>query len=184
MKLVEEPMPGLKLIEPTVFEDQRGYFYESYSQQKFKDLGIDVDFIQDNQSMSQAGVVRGLHFQAPPHAQDKLIRVIKGSVLDVAVDIRKGSPTYGQAYSVEVNESNKLQLFVPKGFAHGFATLADETIFFYKCSNLYNKPSEGGVLWNDPALSIDWRVETPILSEKDHLNPKLSDFESPFVYEK
>lgn len=184
MKVVEEPMPGLKLIEPTVFEDQRGYFFESYNDDKFKELGIDVTFIQDNQSLSQANVVRGLHFQAPPHAQDKLIRVIKGCVLDVAVDVRKGSPTYGQVYSHEINETNKLQLFIPKGFAHGFATLEDQTIFYYKCTNLYNKESEGGVLWNDPDLNIDWKVANPILSEKDHHNPKMADFDSPFTYEK
>ena len=158
MNLIEEPIEGLKLIAPNVFEDDRGYFFESFQKDKFSAIGIDVDFIQDNQSLSQSGVVRGLHFQAPPFAQDKLVRVIKGAVLDVVLDIRTSSPTYGQVYSAMLTEENKHQLFVPKGFAHGFATLADNTIFYYKCSNNYNKSSEGGVIWNDKDLAINWQV--------------------------
>ncbi|MAX81114.1 MAG: dTDP-4-dehydrorhamnose 3,5-epimerase [Crocinitomicaceae bacterium] len=183
MKLLEEPLPGLKVLQPQVFEDDRGYFYESFNAEKMKDLGIDVPFVQDNQSLSQKGVVRGLHFQAPPHAQDKLVRVIKGAVLDVVLDIRKGSPTYGQTFAVELTEKNKLQFFVPKGFAHGFSTLEDNTIFFYKCSDFYNKASEGGVLYNDPSLRIDWKANSPTLSAKDTEHPLLKDFTTPFIYE-
>ncbi len=183
MKLINEPMPGLKLLEPTIFGDDRGYFYESYNQEKFRELGIPEVFVQDNQSFSQQGVVRGLHFQAPPFAQGKLVRVLQGAVIDVAVDIRLGSPTYGQTYAIELTDENKLQFYLPPGFAHGFSTLAPNTIFSYKCTNYYNKASEGGILWNDPDLAINWEVENPILSDKDIILPELQKFKSPFTYE-
>jgi len=183
MKLINEPMPGLKLLEPTIFGDDRGYFYESYNQEQFRELGIPEVFVQDNQSFSQQGVVRGLHFQAPPFGQGKLVRVLHGAVIDVAVDIRVGSPTYGQTYTVELTEANKLQFYLPPGFAHGFSTLAPNTIFSYKCTNYYNKASEGGILWNDPELAINWQVDNPILSDKDIVLPQLQHFKSPFTYE-
>ena len=182
MKVIAEPLPGLKLIQPRIFEDPRGYFYESYNKDAFKNIGIDVDYLQDNQSLSQKGVLRGLHFQNEPFAQGKLVRVIKGSVLDVAVDIRKGSPTYGQHYTVELNEENKLIFWVPTGFAHGFATLKDDTIFSYKCTNVYDKASEGGIMWNDPDLDIDWKTSNPVLSEKDKINENFKNFKSKFEY--
>lgn len=159
-------IPDLKLIHPAVFEDPRGYFFESYNFDRFSEAGIEDHFVQDNQSLSQTGVLRGLHFQVGEFAQSKLVRVIKGAVLDVAVDIRKGSPTYGKHLAVELNEKNKLMLYVPIGFAHGFLTLSDDTIFTYKCGSVYNKSSEMGIMWNDPELMIDWKVENPLLSEK------------------
>lgn len=180
MKIIDTPLAGLKIIEPRVFEDKRGYFFESYSKQAFADAGIQTEFVQDNQSMSMAGIVRGLHFQAPPHAQAKLVRVIKGAVIDVVVDIRKESPTYGQSFSIELTEENKTMLMIPEGFAHGFSTQADYTIFSYKCSALYNKASEGGIIWNDKDLEIDWEVQDPIISEKDEVLPAFADFVSPF----
>lgn len=143
-------------------------------------MGIQEEFLQDNQSLSQKGAVRGLHFQAPPFAQGKLVRVARGAVYDVIVDIRKDSPTYGQHFGIELNEENFTMLWIPVGFAHGFSTLRDNTLFQYKCTQVYDKASEGGLLWNDPELKIDWMTETPILSEKDKLNPKLADFTSPF----
>lgn len=160
------------VIKPAVFEDDRGYFFESFHKQKFYELtGIDVEFVQDNQSKSNRGVLRGLHFQTGEHAQAKLVRVIKGRVLDVAVDLRQNSPTYKKVFTVELNETNKLQLFIPRGFAHGFAVLEDHTIFCYKCDNYYNKDSESGVIYNDPSLKIDWGLpeEEIVLSEKDKL---------------
>lgn len=170
------------LIKPTLFGDDRGYFFESFHQQKFDEfLGSEVRFVQDNESKSSKGVLRGLHFQAPPHAQGKLVRVVKGSVLDVALDIRKNSPTYGQHVSFVLSEENKLQAYIPEGFAHGFVTLEDNTIFQYKCTNWYNPSSEGSILWNDPALNIQWNVEEPVLSAKDKLGQLLADFNSPFV---
>lgn len=180
MKISNTPIEGLLIIEPKVWEDGRGYFFESYNRARFGEQGISKEFVQDNQSLSQKNSLRGLHFQAPPYAQAKLVRVIKGSVLDVAVDIRKDSPTYGQSYSLELNESNMLQLYVPEGFAHGFRALEDETLFFYKCSALYNKASERGILWNDPDLNIDWGIREPVLSEKDSSQPLFKDFVSPF----
>lgn len=168
------------IIQPRVFEDKRGYFFESFNEKAFADAGINIDFIQDNQSLSGAGILRGLHFQAPPFAQAKLVRVIKGAVIDVAVDIRKDSPTYGQHFSIELNENNKTQLLVPAGFAHGFVTLEDNTIFSYKCSNLYNKESEGGILWNDKDLGIQWNIADPVISEKDEILPAFKDLVSPF----
>lgn len=180
MQIIKEPIPGLKLLKPTVFGDQRGYFFESFNAEKMHDLGISDRFVQDNQSMSQKGVLRGLHFQAPPHAQAKLVAVLQGKVIDVVVDIRSASPTYGQTCKVELSAENKLQLYVPIGFAHGFATLEENTIFSYKCSNFYNQPSEGGILWNDPDLNIEWGIENPILSDKDQVNPLFKDFKTPF----
>ena len=165
---------------PDVYKDDRGYFCESYNKQRFIDVGIDYEFVQDNQSLSQKGALRGLHYQAPPQEQGKLVRVVNGSVLDVIVDIRKDSPTYGSHYSVELNEENMIMLWIPPGFAHGFSTLADNTLFQYKCSALYHKLSEGGILWNDPELNISWQVDHPIVSEKDKLLPFLKDFKSPF----
>jgi len=180
MKIIETPLKGLLIIEPQVFKDERGYFYESYNQEKFFKAGIRDVFVQDNQSLSQKNVVRGLHFQHPPYAQAKLVRVIKGSVYDVVVDIRKDSPTYGQSFGIELTEENFLMLYVPIGFAHGFATLQDNTIFAYKCSAFYNKTSEDTILWNDPTLNIDWKVQNPILSEKDKRGKLFQHFQSPF----
>jgi dTDP-4-dehydrorhamnose 3,5-epimerase len=180
MKIIETPLKGLLIIEPQVFKDERGYFYESYNQEKFFKAGIRDVFVQDNQSLSQKNVVRGLHFQHPPYAQAKLVRVIKGSVYDVVVDIRKDSPTYGQSFGIELTEENFLMLYVPVGFAHGFATLQDNTIFAYKCSAFYNKASEDTILWNDPTLDIDWKVQNPILSEKDKQGKLFQHFQSPF----
>ncbi len=183
MKVVDEPVPGLLVLEPNVFEDKRGYFFESYNQSAFKAIGINDEFLQDNQSLSvHKGVLRGLHFQAPPHAQAKLVRAIFGSVYDVVVDIRKGSPTYGEHFGMVLSEKNKATMYIPAGFAHGFVTLEENTLFNYKCSNLYNKASEGGIMWNDKDLNIDWNVDNPILSDKDNLNPSFADFDSPFVY--
>ena len=175
---------GLKVIEPAVFGDARGYFMETYNYNDFKAAGIPEVFVQDNQSASKKGVLRGLHFQKPPFAQSKLVRVIKGAVLDVAVDIRKGSPTFGQHVAVELTEDNHRQFFIPRGFAHGFSVLSDEVIFQYKCDNFYAPQSEGAIAWNDPALKIDWRIPTEkvILSEKDKHHPLLADAEWLFDY--
>jgi dTDP-4-dehydrorhamnose 3,5-epimerase len=180
MKIIETKIPDLKIIEPTVFSDDRGYFFESYSYEKLKNLGIDRLFVQDNESKSQKGVLRGLHFQNPPFAQAKLVRVVKGSVLDVAVDIRQNSPTYGQHICVELSEQNKRMLYIPEGFAHGFLVLENDTIFSYKCSQFYHKDSEGSLLWNDEILNIEWGFEHPILSEKDKVSPKFSEFKAQF----
>lgn len=170
----------LFIIKPTVFEDNRGYFYESFNKKKFSFLPETFEFVQDNQSKSQKNVLRGLHFQSPPFAQAKLVSVIKGAVLDVVVDIRKNSSTYGKHFSIELTEQNKFQLFVPVGFAHGFKTLENDSIFFYKCSNYYNKESEGCILWNDNSLNINWDVTNPILSEKDMMGIEFKNFISPF----
>lgn len=175
MKIRQTGISGLIVIEPDVFGDSRGYFMESFSCRKFMELtGIDVDFVQDNESKSSYGVLRGLHFQRPPHAQSKLVRVVSGRVLDVAVDLRAGSPTYGKHYAVELSGENHLQMFIPKGFAHGFAVLSDEAVFQYKCDEYYAPQSEGGVAWDDPDLAIDWQIplEDVRLSEKDRNNPE------------
>jgi len=184
MKITETDIKGLLVIEPRVFDDPRGYFYESYNKSKFREAGIDADFVQDNQSLSQKGAIRGLHGQADPFAQGKLVRVINGSVIDVAVDIRKGSPTYGKYVSVELSGDNKLQLWIPSGFLHGFSTLEDNTIFTYKVNNYYNKESEIGVIWNDPDLAIDWGIakNEALLSPKDELLPAFKAFQSPFNF--
>jgi dTDP-4-dehydrorhamnose 3,5-epimerase len=182
MKIIETAIKGVLIVEPRVFDDARGYFYESYNKRRFTEAGIDVDFVQDNQSLSQRGAVRGLHGQADPFAQGKLVRVIQGKALDVAVDIRKGSPTFGKHISVELSGDNKLQLWIPAGFLHGFATLEDDTIFTYKVNNYYNKESEIGVIWNDPDLGIDWGIpgNEVLLSPKDELLPAFKSFQSPF----
>lgn len=180
MKITSAPIQDLLIIQPQVFEDDRGYFFESWSKKIFENNGLDFDFVQDNQSMSHRGVLRGLHFQAPPFAQGKLVRVIKGSVLDIAVDIRANSPTYGKHFSIELNESNKTMFFIPPGFAHGFLTLADNTIFYYKCTHYYNKSSEGTILWNDNQLGIDWKISNPLVSEKDKSGTSFKDFITPF----
>lgn len=180
MEVIETKIKDLLIIKPRVFADPRGYFFESYNETTFKQNGITANFMQDNQSLSSTGVLRGLHFQAPPYDQGKLVRVITGAVLDVAVDIRKKSPTYGQHVTIELTEENKTMFYIPSGFAHGFLTLRDNTIFSYKCTNVYNKTSEGCILWNDSDLKINWNVENPILSEKDILGSSFKDFNSPF----
>lgn len=181
MKVLDTPIDGLVLIQPPVFGDHRGYFLESYNSDTFRSVGIDAEFVQDNESCSSAGVLRGLHFQHPPHAQGKLVRVIRGSVWDVAVDIRKDSPTYGAHFGVELSGDNKLQLWIPPGFAHGFYTLEDDTIFAYKCSALYHKASEEAILWNDADLQINWPSQgTPLVSEKDEQATPFSRFTTPF----
>lgn len=180
MKVENTDIEGLLLIKPNVFKDERGYFFESFNKDKFLHAGITSEFVQDNQSLSQKGVLRGLHFQNPPFEQGKLVRVIKGAVLDVALDIRKNSKTYGNHYAVELNETNQFMLWIPPGFAHGFLTLEDDTIFSYKCSNIYNKSSEDSILWNDPTISINWGIESPLLSEKDKTGKLFQDFISMF----
>lgn len=180
MEVIETGIKDLVIIKPRVFEDGRGYFFESYNKTTFHNAGLKMDFVQDNQSLSQKGVLRGLHFQNPPHAQGKLVRVINGAVLDVAVDIRKNSPTYGKHYTIELTEKNKLMFYVPEGFAHGFLTLEDNTIFSYKCTNVYNKASEGCILWNDTSLGINWNVKDPIMSPKDLEGTLFKDFVSNF----
>lgn len=183
MEIVKTPIEGLLVIKPDVFADNRGYFFETYNEEKFRQLGLRTDFVQDNESCSSKGVVRGLHFQAPPFAQAKLIRVVRGSVLDFALDIRRGSPTYGRYFSVKLDDKEKNMFFIPEGFAHGFLTLEDDTVFSYKCTALYNKQSERGLLWNDKKLNIDWTIAEPILSDKDKLWGKFDEFTSPFDYD-
>ncbi len=182
MKIETTNIEELLVLTPRVFEDDRGYFFESFSHETFCDAaGHQVHFVQDNESKSKKGVLRGLHFQKPPFAQGKLVRVIKGAVLDVAVDIRQKSPTYGKHFSIEISEVNKKAFWIPAGFAHGFLTLEDDTIFSYKCTNYYNKDSEGALLWNDSDLAINWNVENPVISEKDTLAPSFNLFTSPFT---
>jgi len=171
---------GPLVLQARIFFDDRGYFFESYNKEAFEKFGIAADFLQDNQSMSQKGALRGLHYQAPPFAQGKLVRVVKGAVYDVIVDIRKGSATYGKHFGLELSEENFTMFWIPPGFAHGFSTLKDHTIFQYKCTQVYTKESEGGILWNDPSLAIDWQVESPILSPKDQVLPPLSELNTPF----
>ena len=180
MKITNTNIEGLVIIEPKVFVDDRGYFFESWNSQSFKDNDINENFVQDNQSLSSKGILRGLHFQNPPYAQSKLVRVIKGSVLDVAVDIRLNSPTYGHHFSVVLSEQNFKSFFIPKGFAHGFITLEDNTIFAYKCSDAYNKGYEGSLAWDDSDLNIDWQISSPIVSSKDRNSQMFKDFKSQF----
>jgi len=180
MEIIKTPLEGLLVIKPRVFRDERGYFFESWSKQSFAEVGLNLDFAQDNQSLSDKGVLRGLHFQNPPYAQGKLVRVIKGAVLDVSVDIRKDSPTYGQYFSVELSEENKTIVWIPPGFAHGFVTLEDNTIFTYKCTGLYSKDSEGALLWNDKDLNINWEINDPLVSEKDLVAGNFKNFVSKF----
>ena len=185
MNIIETPIQGLLIIEPRIFEDARGYFFESFSQREFDEKVGKVVFVQDNESKSSCGVMRGLHFQRPPFTQSKLVRCVKGAVLDVVVDIRKSSPTYGQHVAVELTEDNHRQFFIPKGFAHGFAVLSEIAVFQYKCDEFYHPESEGGISILDKTLNIDWRIPTDqaILSEKDIKHSLLKDFDSPFQYE-
>jgi dTDP-4-dehydrorhamnose 3,5-epimerase len=180
MKVIKTKLEGVVIIEPQVFFDDRGYFFESFSQQRFNEQVAPITFVQDNESKSSYGVLRGLHFQKPPFAQSKLVRVVKGKVLDVAVDLRKGSPTFGQYESVVLSEENKRKFFIPQGFAHGFAVLSEEAIFQYKCDNYYAPQSEGSVRWNDPTIGIDWQLPEKdiILSAKDEKAPLLSQLTS------
>ncbi len=180
MEIIKTPIEGLLVLQPKIWHDERGYFFESFRADVFEKLNIEIDFVQDNQSLSQRGTIRGLHFQKAPFEQGKLVRVVQGRVLDVALDIRKNSPTYGQYYAIELSAENQTQFYIPPGFAHGFSTLEDNTIFCYKCTNYYHKASEGGVLFNDPALNIDWKVEGLFVSDKDKELPLLKDFVSPF----
>ena len=177
MEVIETAIEGVVILEPRIFKDARGYFFESFSQREFEEKVCETTFVQDNESRSCYGVLRGLHFQKPPFAQSKLVRVINGAVLDVAVDIRTGSPTFGQYVSVELTGENHRQFFIPKGFAHGFAVLSEEVIFQYKCDNFYSPECEGAIAWNDPDLNIDWHIPTDkvILSEKDRRHPRLKE---------
>jgi len=180
MQISPTNLSGVVVIQPKIFEDPRGYFFESYNKEVFLRNNIPTEFIQDNESLSQKGVLRGLHFQNPPYAQSKLVRVIQGSVLDVAVDLRKKSPTYGKYFSIVLSASNKTMLYIPEGFAHGFLVLEEKTIFSYKCSRTYNKESEAGILWCDADLNIEWGIQEPLLSEKDRNAQKFKDFKSKF----
>lgn len=184
MEVIKTDIDGVVIIEPEVFGDNRGYFFESFSERDFNAQVREVKFVQDNESKSRFGVLRGLHFQKPPHAQSKLVRVVKGAVLDVAVDIRKGSPTFGQHVAVKLTEDNHRQFFIPRGFAHGFIVLTDEVIFQYKCDNFYAPQHEGAIAWDDTDLNIDWRVPADkiFLSEKDTKHPRLKDAEWLFDY--
>ena len=180
MEIITTEIEGLLIIKPQVFEDDRGYFFESFNREKFLQAGIDAAFVQDNESKSAKDVIRGMHLQAPPFEQGKLVRVMRGAVLDVAVDVRKNSPTFGKWAAIELSARNKLMYWIPAGFAHGFRTLADETVFFYKCTNVYNQEAEMGFRWNDPDINIDWGVSSPIISERDGRAPLFRDFASPF----
>jgi dTDP-4-dehydrorhamnose 3,5-epimerase len=180
MQVTKTFIEGLLVIQPTIFHDARGYFYEPYNRKMFAEIGINEEFVQDNQSFSQKGVLRGLHFQNPPHAQAKLLRILQGSIWDVAVDIRKSSPTYGKYFGIELSAENKTIFYVPEGFAHGFLTLEDNTLLLYKCSGFYNKPSEGALIWNDPEVGIPWNITDPMLSEKDLQGKTLKELKSQF----
>lgn len=184
MEVIKTDIDGVVIIEPRIFRDERGYFFESFSQRDFQEKVCPTVFVQDNESKSSYGVLRGLHFQKPPYAQSKLVRVIRGAVLDVAVDIRKGSPTFGQHVAVELTGDNHRQFFIPRGFAHGFSVLTDEVIFQYKCDNFYAPQSEGALAWDDPDLGIDWRIpaDQVLLSEKDRHHSRLRDAEWLFDY--
>ncbi|MBP3678945.1 MAG: dTDP-4-dehydrorhamnose 3,5-epimerase [Bacteroidaceae bacterium] len=185
MEVIKTEIDGVFILEPKIFKDARGYFFESFSSREFEEKVCKTTFVQDNESFSSYGVLRGLHFQKPPYSQSKLVRVIKGAVLDVAVDIRKGSPTFGKHVAVELTAENHRQLFIPRGFAHGFAVLSDEVLFQYKCDNYYAPQSEGGIAWDDSQLNIDWRIprDKVLLSDKDTLHPKLADYESDFDFQ-
>lgn len=184
MPLITTEIPDLLIFEPKVFTDSRGYFFESYNEKIFEEQGINIRFVQDNQSSSSYGVIRGLHYQLNPYAQTKLIRVLSGRILDVAVDIRKGSPTFGQHFDLELSAENKKQLLVPKGFAHGFSVLSETAEVLYKCDEFYNKNSEGGIRFDDPALNIDWQIpaDKAIISDKDKILPVLADCEANFSF--
>lgn len=180
MQITKSPLEGVLILEPRIFRDPRGYFYESFSKKILEEHRLPCEFVQDNQSLSQRGTLRGLHYQAPPHAQIKLVRVVQGAVLDVVVDIRRNSPTCGKHFSQVLSAENNLQLLIPEGFAHGFLALENNTIFLYKCSRFYNKESEGGIFWNDKDLNIDWGIEHPVVSDKDQQLPGFDEFDSPF----
>jgi dTDP-4-dehydrorhamnose 3,5-epimerase len=182
MEIIETHIKDLLIIKPRVFEDARGFFFESYSEKKFQEMGLNIQFCQDNQSKSSYGVIRGLHYQLSPHSQTKLVSVVQGSVWDVAVDLRKESATYGQWHGVELSGENKLQFFVPKGFAHGFSVLSETAIFSYKCDDFYNTECERGFMYNDPSLNIDWKIPTgkALISEKDKKHPLFKDAEKNF----
>jgi dTDP-4-dehydrorhamnose 3,5-epimerase len=184
MPFTHAPLPGLYIFEPSVYPDDRGYFFESYNKKLFQANNIPCEFVQDNQSFSCYGVIRGLHFQQEPHAQSKLVRVLQGSILDVVVDLRAGSPGFGKSFSIELSSENKKQIFIPKGFAHGFSVLSDTTEISYKCDQFYNKQSEGGIRYNDPQLNIDWRIPAgkDLISEKDALLPKFDPDSTIFKY--
>lgn len=184
MPFIKTSIPDLLVYEPRLFEDSRGYFFESYNYQTFSEDGVTMQFVQDNQAKSCYGVIRGLHYQHEPHAQTKLVRVLQGTILDVAVDLRKGSPTFGKAFSIELSGENKKQLLVPKGFAHGYSVLSETAEVLYKCDGFYHKESEGGILFNDPALGIDWKIpaEKAIVAEKDRSNPAFQDCINHFVW--
>lgn len=184
MPFTETGIPDLLVYEPRVFDDSRGYFFESYNANTFEKEGLRFPFVQDNQARSTYGVLRGLHFQLEPYAQTKLIRALQGRILDVVVDIRKGSPTYGKVFSIELTAENKLQLLVPKGFAHGYSVLSETAEVMYKCDNFYHKASEGGIVYNDPALNIDWGIDLKdaVVSDKDQVLPTLADCTHNFVY--
>jgi dTDP-4-dehydrorhamnose 3,5-epimerase len=184
MQVLQTKISGLLIIEPDIFNDHRGYFFESYNKEKYKAHGISADFVQDNVSSSVRGVIRGLHYQLGPYAQAKLIQVLKGKVLDVAVDLRQGSPTFGQHVAIEISEESHRQFFVPRGFAHGFSVLSREVIFSYKCDNVYNKESERGINYRDPSLNIDWQIpeEEAIVSGKDQVFPSLKEAERNFTF--
>lgn len=182
MNVIKTPIDGLLIIEPRVFHDARGYFVETYNDNRYREAGVDATFVQDNQSCSTYGVVRGLHFQKPPYTQAKLVSCTKGRVLDVAVDLRKESPTYGKWYAVELSEENHRQFYIPRGFAHGFSVLSEQAVFTYKCDNLYHPEAEGGLLLSDPDVAIDWQVpeDKRVISEKDTKHPLFKDLISPF----
>jgi dTDP-4-dehydrorhamnose 3,5-epimerase len=180
MEFIPTKIEGLYIIQPNVFKDERGYFFESFNQKQFMEHGIDLSFVQDNESRSRKGVLRGLHFQLPPFAQGKLVRVLSGAVRDIAVDLRKDSKTYKQWLSYDLSAENKTMFWIPPGFAHGFITLEDDTVFFYKCTNLYQPDAERAIIWNDPDLNIEWGVTDPIVSEKDKIAPFFKDFINPF----
>ena len=182
MKVIKTNIDGLLIIKPDVFGDDRGYFFETYSKRKYAEYGIEEDFVQDNISKSLKGTIRGLHYQVGDNAQGKLCHVIKGKVLDVAVDIRFDSPTFGQYFSIELTGEDKTQMWIPPGFAHGFSVLSDEVLFVYKCTNYYSKPDDRAILYNDPQLNIDWKVENPIVSEKDLKAKLINEIQADFVY--
>lgn len=184
MEKITTDIPGLFVLQPQVFEDNRGHFFESYNAQKFAGHGLDLVFVQDNQSQSSYGVVRGLHYQLPPHAQTKLVRVLQGTILDVALDIRQGSPTFGRHFAIELSAENKKQLFIPKGFAHGFSVLSEKAVVMYKCDAFYNKESDAGILFNDSALGIDWKLpaDRVIVSDKDKQLPTFANCRNTFTF--
>lgn len=186
MPFIETALPGVLIYEPAVYGDNRGYFFEAYNEKTFHSAGVTLKFVQDNQSSSSYGVIRGLHYQQHPYAQSKLVRVLYGTILDVAVDIRKGSPHYGKMVQVELSEENKKQLLIPVGFAHGFSVLSDKAVVLYKCDGLYNKESEGGICYNDRDLDIDWQIPAgkENVSDKDKILPSLKDCRANFIFEK